>query len=150
MQQNLNENSRLTASLTAAVVTTAAFGKLFVPFYLIGSTVIFAALCLLGSVLIAADWRPIYESIGRARDVMVLTLAFYALVIASYLVNSRHLVPVTDLLGILIFHSMFIVFGFAAARRPTGVFAALLAQAAIYLIFIVEYTVRSGEIMKDG
>ena len=67
-----------------------------------------------GRRVVAPDYAGRGQS-GRARDVMVLTLAFYALVIASYLVNSRHLVPVTDLLGILIFHSMFIVFGFAAA-----------------------------------
>lgn len=150
MQRILNENSRPIASLTSVVVTTAAFGKLFVPFYLIGSTAIFAALCLLGALLIAANWRRAFENVSRAGDVLILTLAFYGLVVASYIVNSRHLVPLTDLLGILIFHSMFIAFGFAAASRPKAVFATLLAQAGVYLIFIVQYVVRFGDLMKGG
>jgi len=46
-------NGRLLPALTAVVVTIATFAKLFVPFYLIGSTPIFVASCSLGIVLIA-------------------------------------------------------------------------------------------------
>jgi hypothetical protein len=136
--------------LTAAVVTTATFGKSFVPFYLIGSTPIFAATCLVGLVLVALGWRQLYEDAGYVADVLIAMGLLYGVVTASYLVNSLHRVPVTDLIGILVFHALFIVFGFAAARATKAVFATLLVQAAIYLIVVIQYTIRFGDPMRDG
>jgi hypothetical protein len=150
MQTILKDQSRLVAPLTAAIVTTAAFGKLFVPFYLIGSTAIFVVLSLAGVTLIAFDWRAIRDEASYTGDVLVTIGVLYALVVASYLLNSLHQVPPTHLLGILIFHGLFLVFGFAAARAPKAVFAMLLAQAAVYLIFIARYTVRFGDVFKNG
>src|SRR5579871_4117277 len=136
--------------LMAAVVTTATFAKSFVPFYLIGSTPIFAATCLVGLVLVALNWRQFSDDAGYAVDVLIVIGLLYGTVAASYLVNSLHRVPATDLVGILVFHALFIVFGFAAARATKVVFAMLLAQAAIYLIVVIQYTIRFGDLMRDG
>ena len=136
--------------LTAAVVTTATFAKSFVPFYLIGSTPIFSVSSLLGLVLVALSWRQLYEDAGYVAKVLIAMGILYAVVTASYLVNSLHRVPVTDLFGILIFHAMFIAFGFAAARAAKVVFAMLLAQAAVYLMVVIQYTIRFGDLMRDG
>ena len=150
MQTIFKDHSRLIAPLTAAIATTAAFGKLFVPFYLIGSTAIFAILSVAGLALIALDWRSIRDEASYAGDILVVIGVLYALVIASYLVNSLDQVPPTHLLGILIFHGLFLVFGFAAARAPKAVFAMLLAQAGVYLIFLIRYAVRFGDVFKNG
>jgi hypothetical protein len=134
----------------AAVVTMATFGKSFVPFYLIGSTPIFAAACLVGLVLVAVIWRQLCEDASYVADILIAMALLYGAVTASYLVNSLHRVPLTDLLGILIFHALFIAFGFAAARATKAVFVVLLAQALIYLIVVIQYTIRFGDLMRDG
>lgn len=144
------EKSRFLAGLAAALVTTATFGKSFVPFYLIGSTAIFAVTCLLGFILVAMSWREIYETAKYANDVLIVTALLYGVVIASYLTYSFQLVPVTHLIGILAFHALFLSFGFAAARSLKAVFAVLLAQAATYLIVVAQYTIRFGDLMRDG
>src|ERR1700744_3363825 len=149
--QTISKNpSRIVAPLTAAIAITAAFGKLFVPFYLIGSTAIFAALSLAGVALVAFDWRAIRDEARYAGDILRVICVLYAIVVASYLVNSLGRVPPTHLLGIQIFHGLFLVFGFAAARAPKAVFAMLLAQAAIYLIYVIRYTIRFGDMIKGG
>ncbi len=150
MQTIFRDHSRLVAPLTAAIVTTAAFGKLFVPFYLMGSTEIFIVLSVAGVALIAFYWRSLHDEAAYAGDVLATIGVLYAFVIASYLVNSLHQVPPTHLSGILIFHGLFLVFGFVAARAPKAVFAMLLTQAAVYLIFIARYTVRFGDVFKNG
>jgi len=150
MQTILNNYSRIVAPLMAATVTTAAFGKLFVPFYLIGSTAVFVALTLAGVVLVAFDWRSIRDEARYANDILPVILLLYALIVASYLANSLGRVPPTHLLGILIFHGLFLVFGFAAARAPKAVLATLLAQAAIYLIYIIKFTIWFGDVMRGG
>jgi O-antigen ligase len=71
-------------------------------------------------------------------------------VVANFLVYSFHQIPITHLFGILIFHALFLVFGFAASRVLTAVFAVLLTGAVIYLIIIVQYTMRFGDPMRDG
>jgi O-antigen ligase len=144
------DTSRSLAALTAAVVTIATFAKLFVPFYLIGSTPIFAASCFLGVVLIALTSRTLAEQAACAADILVLLILLYCVVVASFLVNSLHRVPITHLLGILIFHGLFLLFGFAASRALKAVYGVLMMGAAIYLLIIVEYVVRSGDLMRDG
>ena len=96
--------SRLVAALTAIVVTVAAFAKIFVPFYLIGSTPIFVTSCFIGLLLIALASRNLIKQTTYATDVLVLLILFYSTVVASFLINSLHLVAITHLLGILIFH----------------------------------------------
>jgi hypothetical protein len=150
MQVFSKENSSFVVSLTAAVVTTATFAKSFVPFYLIGSTPVFAITCVAGLVIVALGWRQLYEDAGYVADVIIVMALLYGVVTASYLVNSLHRVPATDLVGILVFHALFIIFGFAAARATKVVFAMLLAQAAIYLIVVIQYTIRFGDLMRDG
>src|SRR5215471_1845401 len=98
----------LTASL-AGSATVATFAKSFIPFYLIGSTAIFVAACLIGLVLLALSWRQMLDSAGHVRVILVAIGLFYAVVIASYFTNSFHQVPLTHLLGILIFHAMFLL-----------------------------------------
>jgi O-antigen ligase len=143
-------NGHLLPALTAVVVTVATFAKLFVPFYLIGSTPIFVASCLLGVVLIALASKELAEEAAYAKDILVALALIYGVVIASFLFHSLHQVPVTHLLGILIFHGLFLLFGFAASRAPKAVFALLIAGAAIYLIIIAQYTLRIGDLMGSG
>jgi O-antigen ligase len=138
------------AGVTAAIVTTAAFAKMFLPFYLIGSTAIFAAAGLLGATLVAVSWRPIYDMANKVTDILLLLAVLYGLVIVNFLFLSRPAVPTTHLFGILIFHGLFMVFGFAAARALKAVQMMLLGAAAIYSIVIVQYTIRFGDLMKDG
>ena len=145
----LANNSRIQAA-TAGVVTIATFAKSFVPFYLIGSTPIFVAACLLGLVLVAANRRALFEDAGYLRDILVVMSLLYAIVIASFLVNSIHRVPPTHLIGILLFHGLFLAFGFAAARSLKAVFAMLLVQALIYMIVVAQYTARFGDLMAGG
>lgn len=145
-----NRNRRSLAGVTAAVVTTAAFSKAFVPFYLIGSTAIFAATSAAGFLFVAISWRQFCDNASRTTDILVVLGLLYGVVIISYLSRSFPEVPVTHLLGILIFHSLFLVFGFAAARGLKAVSAILLSAAAIYSIVIAQYDIRFGDLMRDG
>jgi O-antigen ligase len=145
-----NSDTWSLAGLTAAVVTTANFGKTFLPFYLIGSTAIFAITSAFGIALVAVSWRQIYDNAKRVTDILVLLGLLYGVVIISYLSNSFPVVPVTHLLGVLIFHALFIIFGFAAARALKLVLLILLGAAAIYSIVIVQYTARFGDLMREG
>jgi O-antigen ligase len=149
-ESEFSTHTRSLAGLTAAIVTTAAFAKTFVPFYLIGSTAIFAAACAIGAALVIVSWRPIYDMAGKVTDILLLLGALYGLVIINFLFYSRPAVPMTHLLGILIFHALFMIFGFSAARALKAVFMMLLGAAAIYLIVIAEYSVRFGDLMKNG
>jgi hypothetical protein len=49
-------------------------------------------------------------------------------VTANYFAISHPQVPITHLLGILIFHGVFLLFGFASAGAPKAVFVILLLQ----------------------
>lgn len=144
----VNHETRSLAGLTAAIVTTAAFAKTFVPFYLIGSTVIFAATCALGAALVIVSWRSIYDMASKIPDILLLSGALYGLVIVNFLFYSRPTVPTTHLLGILIFHALFMIFGFSAARALNAVWMTLLGAAAIYSIAIIRYTAEFGDLMK--
>jgi O-antigen ligase len=138
------------AGLTAAVVTTATFAKLFVPFYLIGSTAIFAVASSIGFALVALSGRQICNRATRIADILAVLGLFYGVVIINYFASSRPEVPVTYLLGILIFHALFMIFGFAASRDLKAVLSTLLAGAAIYSIVIIQYTARFGDPMRKG
>lgn len=146
----VNHDTRPVAKLTAAAVTTAALAKTFVPFYLIGSTAIFAATCTFGAILVLASWRPISGMASKVADILVVLAAFYGLVIVSFVVYSYQAVPITHLAGILIFHALLMGFGFCGARAVKTILILLLGAGAIYLLVIIQYTVRFGDLMKDG
>lgn len=146
----VNHDIRSVAGLTAAAVTTAAFAKTFVPFYLIGSTAIFAVTCAFGAIFVLVSWRPIYDMTSRVKGILLVLIAFYGLVIFNFLAHSRPAVPATHLVGILAFHALFIIFGFAAARALKAALMMLLGAAAIYSIVIVHYAARFGDLMRDG
>ncbi len=59
-----NCDKRPLAAMTAMIVTTAAFAKLFLPFYLIGSTAIFAIFSAFGATRVATSWLPISHLFG--------------------------------------------------------------------------------------
>lgn len=145
-----NDEKGAITKLTAAIVTVAAFAKMFLPFYLIGSTAIFVATSALGVALISIGWRPMYEMASKVTNILLLLGALYGLVIANFLFYSWPIVPITHLFGILIFHALFILFGFAAARALKPAFIMLLGAAAIYAVVIVQYLVRFGSLMQDG
>ncbi|SRR6266404_440883 len=143
-------DTRSIATLTAAIVTTAAFAKTFVPFYLIGSTAIFIATSVLGTALVVIGWRSIYDMARKVPDILLLLGTLYGLVIINFLFFSRLTVPTTHLLGILIFHALFIIFGFSAARALKAVAMVLLGAAAIYSIIVVQNIARFGDLMQNG
>jgi O-antigen ligase len=145
-----NYDKRPIVGVMVAIVTTAAFAKMFLPFYLIGSTAIFAVTSLLGASVVAVSWRPIYEMARKVTEILVLLGALYVYVIANFLFLSRPAVPTTHLVGILIFHALFMIFGFAAARALNVVLLMLLGAAAIYAFVIVRYTILFGDLEKDG
>jgi hypothetical protein len=142
--------SRLSAPLIAVAATTATFAKSFVPFYLIGSTPIFGVACLSGIVLISLRWREMLNGAGYITDVLILLATLYAILVANFLIKSVGQVPSTYLIGLLAFHGLFGLFGFAAAHDLKAVFAILLAQAAVFLICIIGYTLRFGDPMGQG
>lgn len=145
-----NYDTRRLAGTTAATVTTAAFAKTFLPFYLIGSTPIFAATCTFGAVLVAVSWRSTFDMAGKISDVLLLLAAFYGLVIISFLVHSRPAVPMTHLVGILIFHLLFLIFGFFGARALKVVLLILLSAGTVYLMIIIQFTARFGDLVREG
>jgi len=133
---------------TAVAVTVAVLAKTFIPFYWIGSTAIFMGTSALGALLVLINWRSLGEDASRIIEVLFLLGALYGLVIANFFVLSRPAVPLTYLLGILIFHGLFLTFGFAAARALEAVLQVLLSAAAIYSIILIEYAVRFGDVMR--
>jgi O-antigen ligase len=141
---------RSLAGVTAAIVTTAAFAKMFLPFYLVGSTAIFAVASAAGVTLIAMTWRPIYAMTTRAIDILLPLAALYVYVVLNFLFFSRPTIPITHLLGILIFHALFMIFGFAAARSLRTVLMLMLAAAAVYAIFFIRFIVRFGDPEQGG
>jgi O-antigen ligase len=145
-----NENSQVLPAFTAGIVTTATFAKQFVPFYLIGSTPIFASACLSGAVLTIISWREIRKNLVYANEILLALASLYGVILANYFTYSLGQVALTHLVGILLFHSLFLVFGFAAARALKVVYGVLLAQAAIYVIILAQYTFRFGDLMRDG
>ena len=142
--------SRLLTTSLAGSATVATFAKSFTPFYLIGSTAIFVAACLIGLVLLALSWRQILDAASHVRVILAAMALLYAIVIASYFASSFHQVPLTHLLGILIFHAMFLLFGLASAGALTIVFAILLAQGVAYFIIFGQYALRFGDFVRDG
>jgi O-antigen ligase len=145
-----NDEKYPLAQVTAATVTTAAFAKTFLPFYLIGSTGVFVLTSAIGVTLLAIAWRPLCDMGSKVVDVLLLLGPLYVLVVINFVVYSRSTVPITYLAGILIFHALFMIFGFAAARSLKAVMVMLLAAAAFYVIVIVNYTVRFGDLMQGG
>src|SRR6185437_12025961 len=83
-------------------------------------------------------------------DALAVMSILYIAYATSYLVHSDNQVPITQLFGILIFHSLFILFGFAAAHSLTAVFIVLLGQAAIYLIYMLRYVIETGDVMQNA
>jgi O-antigen ligase len=144
------ESSQVLPAFTAGMVTTATFAKQFVPFYLIGSTPIFAVACLSGAALAIMSWREIGKNLVHANEVLFALVFLYGIIVANYFAYSSPQVAVTHLVGILLFHSSFLLFGFAAARALRAVYGVLLAQAAIYVVIIAQYTLDFGDLMRGG
>ncbi|MBR1302286.1 hypothetical protein [Bradyrhizobium sp. AUGA SZCCT0042] len=144
-----NDNTHRLAGVTAAVITTAAFAKTFVPFYLIGSTPIFAATCALGAALVAISRHTVYEMTTSISDILLVLAAFYILVIASFLIQSFPAVPMTHLFGILIFHALFMIFGLFASRALKAVLLTLVSAGAIYSI-VLPHIARFGDVVQQG
>ena len=147
---SLDANKRPLKQVTAAVVTTAAFAKIFLPFYLVGSTSIFAVASAIGATLVILSWRPLYSMAGRLTGFLLLLGGLYVFVILNFLVLSRPIVPITYLLGIFIFHVLFLIFGFATARALNILLLMLLGAAAAYVIVIVQYALRFGDLEQAG
>jgi O-antigen ligase len=145
-----DNRSGLVRKLAAAMATVATFAKSFVPFYLIGSTAIFVTSSALASALVAVNWRQMRDDATRATGLVVALAALYGVLIVSYLLHTFGKVPATHLLGILVFHGLFLVFGFFAVRTLSVVLAVLMGFAASYLAVVAEYTVRFGDLMRDG
>jgi O-antigen ligase len=143
-----NRERSTLSELTAALATVAAFAKSFVPFYLVGSTAIFAGTSALGIAFAAVSWRQLRGSAKNVIGILFVLVAFYGVVIVSYFSYSHSEVPTTYLLGILIFHGMFMFMGFAAARALKAVLLVLLGSAAIYAMALVQHAVRFGDVMK--
>jgi O-antigen ligase len=143
-------DARILTGLMAALATVAAFAKTFVPFYLIGSTAIFAAVSALAIALAGLNWRQLRDDASQIPDTLVVFALMYAVVVVNFLTLSLPAVPITHLAGILIFHGMFLVFGFAAARAMRTVLLVLVAGAAIYMAIIVQHSVRFGDVMRGN
>jgi len=144
----VRDNTQTIAKWASVAVTVAVLGKSFTPFYWFGSTVIFASVSALGTLLVAMNWRPLRDDAGRIMDVLSMLVALYGLVIASFFLHSRPAVPLTYLLGILIFNGLFLAFGLAAARALKPVLLVLLGAAVIYSIILVQHAVRFGDVMR--
>src|SRR5882724_545209 len=144
----LRHNTQTLARWSSILVTVAVLAKTFVPFYLIGSTVIFSASVSAGLVLVVLSWRPIFDAAGRIPDALIVAALFYAVVVVSFLAYSRGAVPTTHLWGILVFHGIMLIFGFSAARALKMVLLVLLAAATIYAALLVQHALRFGGVTK--
>lgn len=144
-----DQRSYLLTALIAGIATVAVFAKSFTPYYLVGSTPIFAGACLLGLILTALNWRQVVDLTNHVRPIFVLIVLFYVLVTANYFINSYPTVPITHLLGILIFHGIFLLFGLASAGALNAVFAILLIQGIAYVIIYGQYTIRFGDFIRS-
>ena len=87
---------------------------------------------------------------GKVSDFLIGAGAFYVLVTVNFLLLSRPIVPTTHLIGILAFHGLFLIFGFATARSLNVLLVILLGAATIYLIAIARYAVMFGDLEQDG
>jgi O-antigen ligase len=145
-----DNHSGLLQRLAAAMATVATFAKSFVPFYLVGSTAIFVGASALASALVATNWRQIRDDATRAIGLVAALAALYGVLIVSYFLHTFGKVPATHLFGILVFHGLFLLFGFFAVRNLAAVFAVLAAYAASYLLVIAQYTIRFGDLMQGG
>jgi O-antigen ligase len=76
--------------------------------------------------------------------------ALYGVLIVSYLLHTFGKVPATHLLGILVFHGLFLVLGFFVVRALSAVFAVLFAYAVSYMVVVAQYTIRFGDPMRGG
>src|SRR5882724_2166422 len=146
----LSDDKRTLTGWLAAAVTVAAFAKTFVPFYLIGSTAIFVGASALGAALTALSWRRLRDDASHIPGVLLALALLYGVIVANFLAYSLPAVPITHLAGILIFHAVFLLFGFAAARATRMVLLVLLAGAVAYVLIIVQHTVRFGDVMRDN
>lgn len=146
----LSDDKQTLSGWLAAAVTVAAFAKTFVPFYLIGSTAIFVGASALGAALTALSWRRLRDDAGRIPSVLLALVLLYGVTVANFLAYSLPAVPITHLAGILIFHALFLLFGFAAARATRMVLLVLLAGAVAYVLIIVQHTLRFGDVMRDN
>ncbi|MBR0704828.1 O-antigen ligase family protein [Bradyrhizobium diazoefficiens] len=144
----VNYGKGFLAAATAAIVTMAAYSKMFVPFYLIGSTTLFVAAVAVGVVLVALSWRTNFEAAGRVPHALIVTALFYAMVVVSYLTYSHAAVPLTHLLGILIIHGIMLIFGFSAARALKTVLLILFSAAATYAALLALHAVRFGGVTE--
>jgi hypothetical protein len=147
---SIDVDKRRLAAVTAAAATIATFAKLFLPFHLIGSTAIFALASAIAATLIIVCRHPLYEMAGKVSNFLIGAGAFYAFVTVNFLLLSRPIVPATHLIGILAFHGLFLIFGFATARSLNVLLVILLGAAAIYLIAIARYAVMFGDLEQDG
>jgi O-antigen ligase len=140
----VRDNTQTLARWTSVAVTAAVLAKTFVPFYLIGSTAIFAASVAVGLVLVALSWRQIIDSASHVRDVLIVASLFYAVVVVSFLMYSRSAVPATHLWGILIIHGIMLIFGFSAARAVKIALLVIFGMAAIYAAVLALHALRFG------
>jgi hypothetical protein len=85
-----------------------------------------------GIVLIALASKKLAEQATCARDILVALTVLYG--VASFLTRSTKFPS----LGILIFHGLFLLFGFAASQAPKVVFAVLIIEASIYLSIVAQ------------
>jgi O-antigen ligase len=95
-------------------------------------------------------WRRLRDDATHVPLVLVALALLYAVVVANFLKFSLPAVPITHLAGILIFHAMFLLFGFAAARASRMVLLVLLIAAAVYVLIIVQHTIRFGDVMRGN
>jgi O-antigen ligase len=146
----LSYDKRTLTGWLAAAVTVSAFAKTFVPFYLIGSTAIFVGATALAVALAAVGWRRLRDDATHIPGVLFALALLYGVTVANFLSYSLPAVPITHLAGILIFHAIFLLFGFAAARATRMVLKVLLAGAAVYVLILVQHTVRFGDVMRDN
>jgi O-antigen ligase len=140
----VRHSTQTLARWTSLVVTVAVLAKTFVPFYLVGSTPIFAVSVAVGLGLTALSWRPIFDTTRNVRVTLLVAALFYAVVVVSFLAYSRGAVPATHLFGILIIHGIMLIFGFSAARSLKAVLWVLLAAALAYASLIALHVLRFG------
>ncbi|MGY8677843.1 O-antigen ligase family protein [Bradyrhizobium sp. UFLA05-153] len=138
------------ASATVATATVATFAKSFVPFQFFGSTEIFVASLLLCIASVAMNSRLHVTRAWEVKTELLLITAFYALVVANFLVVSGDDVPSTYLVGTVTFLPMFLALGFVTALRMKLLAWILLSASAIYVFFLSAFILTQGDVYQDG
>jgi O-antigen ligase len=139
-----------THSLAAALATTAAFTKSFVPFQFFGSNGVFLVTFALALIFALLDIQLHARVIFSLRRDCVLIAIFFVFSALNFLVETENSVPTTYLVGMLGLTPAFIILGIIASSNIRAMLATSLAFGLVYLCYVLVFWIPHGTLYIDG